>query len=84
VKDPAYIEEALKLVSSFFLIGSNLSQIQILLHNSQQGQVLSNEELFILHHLFFDITVGTTMRTFEQKIAYFAQELGKLVTSDNN
>ena len=73
----------MKIASSLFLIGSNVTQLQILLHQQNQSGFLSNDEIFAIQHFFFDIVMNSHCNTLQSKIQHATQELVKMVQADD-
>lgn len=83
MKETTNLVEAMKLASSIFLVGSNMSTIQTILHRQNQSGFLSNEEILTIHSFFFDIMVNHHYNTLQSKIGHATQELVKVVQGDS-
>jgi hypothetical protein len=83
VKETTNLVEAMKLASSIFLLGSNMSMIQVMLHTQNQSGFLNNEEILAMHSFFFDIMMNPNQNSLSSKIAHATQGLVKVVQGES-
>lgn len=78
VRDPAQVEEAMKVASQIYQLGSNIPQLQMSFQRGERQSPLTSEELFLVQKFFFDIAVGNPMKNLADKIEFSTQELFKV------